>query len=147
MRALVLLVSLLLVGCGSSSTPDSATSGISATPLGPSSAPSSPAAGDAVSPSVTDASPDPSQPEPSGGKTGTTILAADSQFGPMLYDAPGQAIYLFDAESGTRPECYGDCADAWPPVLTTGMPQARGSVQSDLLGTTRRNDGTTQVTY
>jgi predicted lipoprotein with Yx(FWY)xxD motif len=65
----------------------------------------------------------------------------------MLYDASGQAIYLFDAERGTRPECYGECADAWPPVLTTGKPQARGSVRSDLLGTTRRNDGATQVTY
>jgi len=65
----------------------------------------------------------------------------------MLYDASGQAIYLFDAESSTRPECYGECADAWPPVLTTGKPRATGSVQSDLVGTTRRKDGRTQVTY
>lgn len=65
----------------------------------------------------------------------------------MLFDASGQAIYLFDAERGTRPECYGECTDDWPPVLTTGKPEARGSVQSGLLGKTRRNDGTTQVTY
>jgi predicted lipoprotein with Yx(FWY)xxD motif len=65
----------------------------------------------------------------------------------MLYDASGQAIYLFDAESSTRPECYGECADAWPPVLTTGKPRATGSVQSHLVGTTRRKDGRTQVTY
>jgi predicted lipoprotein with Yx(FWY)xxD motif len=65
----------------------------------------------------------------------------------MLYDASGQAIYLFTAERGTRPECYRECADAWPPVLTTGRPQAKGSLKSDLLSTTRRRDGATQVTY
>ena len=65
----------------------------------------------------------------------------------MLYDASGQAIYLFDAERSSRPECYGECADAWPPVLTKGKPQAKRGVQVDLLGTTRRRDGATQVTY
>lgn len=65
----------------------------------------------------------------------------------MLYDGSGQAIYLFDAEQGTRPECYDACADAWPPVLTKGKPQATKGVQSDLLGTTQRTDGATQVTY
>ena len=65
----------------------------------------------------------------------------------MLYDASLQAIYLFDAEQSARPECYDECADAWPPVLTPGKPQATGRVQSDLLGTTRRRDGATQVTY
>ena len=65
----------------------------------------------------------------------------------MLYDASGQAIYLFNAERGTRPECYGVCADAWPPVLTPGKPRGKGGVQSDLLGTTRRRDGAAQVTY
>jgi len=65
----------------------------------------------------------------------------------MLYDASGQPIYLFDAERGSRPECYGECADDWPPVLTTGKPQARRGVRGDLLATTRRSDGGTQVTY
>jgi len=65
----------------------------------------------------------------------------------MLYDGSGQAIYLFDAEPTTRPVCYDDCAVAWPPVLTTGEPVGKGRVKSDLLGTTGRRDGTTQVTY
>ena len=118
----------------------------SATSLGSSPTPSSPLATATESPSASAASPVPrsrSGLDPEG----TTIITADSQFGSMLYDASGQAIYLFDAERGTRPECYGECADAWPPVLTTGKPRAKGSVQSDLLGTTRRSDGATQVTY
>ena len=74
-------------------------------------------------------------------------MTADSPFGTMLYDTSGQAIYLFDAERGTRPKCYDECAAAWPPVLTTGEPRAKGRVRSDLLGTTRRSHGATQVTY
>jgi hypothetical protein len=31
------------------------------------------------------------------------IIAADSNFGQILYDASGQAIYLFDAEDSDRP--------------------------------------------
>jgi predicted lipoprotein with Yx(FWY)xxD motif len=65
----------------------------------------------------------------------------------MLYDASGQAIYLFDAEQSERPQCYGDCAKAWPPVFTKGRPRAEGAVRSSLLGTTRRTDGSMQVTY
>ena len=34
----------------------------------------------------------------------------------MLFDERGQAIYLFDKETSERPQCYDDCATAWPPV-------------------------------
>ncbi len=65
----------------------------------------------------------------------------------MLFDQRNQAIYLFDAESDGTPACYDECAADWPPVLTEGAPQAAGQVQSGLLGTVQRTDGTTQVTY
>jgi predicted lipoprotein with Yx(FWY)xxD motif len=65
----------------------------------------------------------------------------------MLYDATGQPIYLFDAESEGRVECFDECAEAWPPVLTKGEPRGAKQVRSHLLGTTKRPDGTTQVTY
>ena len=79
--------------------------------------------------------------------TGTTVVTADSEFGVMLFDDRNQAIYLFDAETDPTPACYDDCAADWPPVLTDGAPQAAGQVRGDLLGTTQRADGTTQVTY
>jgi predicted lipoprotein with Yx(FWY)xxD motif len=79
--------------------------------------------------------------------TGTEIKLGDSQFGQILFDADDQAIYLFDKEAGPTSECYGDCAVAWPPVLTKGGPQAGDGVKRGLLGTTKRDDGTTQVTY
>jgi predicted lipoprotein with Yx(FWY)xxD motif len=79
--------------------------------------------------------------------TGTTVTTSDSEYGVMLFDDRNQAIYLFDAETDTTPACYDDCAADWPPVLTDGAPQATGGLRGELLGTTQRSDGTTQVTY
>jgi predicted lipoprotein with Yx(FWY)xxD motif len=80
-------------------------------------------------------------------KPGHMIITADSAYGPMLHDATGQPIYLFTAERGDRPACYDACAADWPPVLTRGEPRARGDVRDSLLGVTRRDDGSRQVTY
>lgn len=78
---------------------------------------------------------------------GTTVTVEGSQWGDVLFDDSGQAIYLFDTETSTEAACYDDCAAAWPPVLTDGAPVAGGSVHGDALGTTSRRDGGAQVTY
>jgi predicted lipoprotein with Yx(FWY)xxD motif len=78
---------------------------------------------------------------------GTTIKTADSQYGQVLFDGADQAIYFFDKEQGSKSECYGACAEAWPPVTTQGAPQAGAGAKVGLLGTTTRDDGSTQVTY
>ena len=80
-------------------------------------------------------------------KRGTRIKAVDSQFGTILGDGRGQAVYVFDKERSSRSECYGDCARAWPPVLTKGRPVAGRGARKRLLGTTRRRNGKRQVTY
>jgi len=71
--------------------------------------------------------------------------------GTVLVDGQGFTLYLFvpDKQSGTS-TCYGRCAQGWPPLLLpTGVttPVAGPGVQASLLGTTRRTDGTTEVTY
>ena len=78
---------------------------------------------------------------------GTEIKLGDSQFGRILFGPDDQAIYLFDKEAGPKSECYGACAEAWPPVLTEGEPQAGSGLKASLLGTTERDDGSAQVTY
>lgn len=78
---------------------------------------------------------------------GTVLAIDDSEFGRMLFDRRGQAIYLFEPESAGTPACYGECEKAWPPVLTTARPQASKGADPDLLGTVRRRDGSRQVTY
>ncbi len=80
-------------------------------------------------------------------KRGTRIKVVDSQFGTILGNGRGQAVYVFDKERSGRSECYGDCARAWPPVLTKGRPVAGKGARKRLLGTTRRRNGGRQVTY
>lgn len=87
----------------------------------------------------------PVQPEPVA--TGTVITTGQSKFGTMLFNENKQAIYIWELEESSSAECYGNCAEAWPPVLTEGNPRATGEVNSNLLGTTKRSDGSTQVTY
>lgn len=77
----------------------------------------------------------------------TEVVAAASQYGSILFGPEQQAIYLFDKETSDTSRCYGSCAEAWPPVLTKGDPRAGEGVDAKLLGTTERDDGSTQVTY
>ena len=80
-------------------------------------------------------------------KKAVTITLRDSDFGPMLFDSNKQAIYVFERDGRNRTNCYGECAAAWPPVFTKGTPQAGDGVNASLLGTIKRRDGRTQVTY
>ena len=79
--------------------------------------------------------------------SGTGVIAGKSQFGQMLFNSKRQAIYMFQSDTRNHSNCYGDCAAAWPPVLTSGKPRALRGVEKSLLGTTRRDDGKRQVTY
>ena len=81
------------------------------------------------------------------GARGRKIILGDSEFGSMLFGANRQAIYIFQNDPRGRTVCYGECARAWPPVLTRGRPRAGRGVKASLLGTVRRRNGTRQVTY
>jgi predicted lipoprotein with Yx(FWY)xxD motif len=86
-------------------------------------------------------------PATAGTARGTTIMAANSRFGRMLFNRSRQAIYIFENDRRRRTVCYGACARAWPPVYTRGAPRAGRGVRGSLLGTIRRRDGRRQVTY
>ena len=79
--------------------------------------------------------------------TGTTVKIVRSQFGRILADARGQALYRFSREASGASRCHGACAKAWPPVLAKGRPMAGRGARAGLIGTTRRRDGTRQLTY
>ena len=76
-----------------------------------------------------------------------SVTVGRSAYGRILFDGHGRALYLFTRERSAAPRCYGACAKAWPPFLTKGRPSAGHGARSGLVGTTRRRDGTTQVTY
>ena len=84
---------------------------------------------------------------PSSPSASATISASGSSLGQILVDGNGKTLYLFEADTSTKSTCSGACAQAWPPLTTTGAPKAAGNVSPSLLGTTTRTDGTVQVTY
>jgi predicted lipoprotein with Yx(FWY)xxD motif len=89
-----------------------------------------------------------STPTTSATALGATVgTAKDPQLGTILVDAKGRALYLFEKDQGAKSSCYGGCASVWPPLTTSGKPQANPGASAALLGTTSRTDGTTEVTY
>jgi predicted lipoprotein with Yx(FWY)xxD motif len=81
------------------------------------------------------------------GTAATLVKTASGSLGTMLADAKGRTLYLWEADKGDKSACDGPCADAWPPLTTDGKPAAGDGVKADLLGTSKRADGTLGVTY
>jgi predicted lipoprotein with Yx(FWY)xxD motif len=87
-----------------------------------------------------------SSKEVSGGD-GIVSATAVGDLGTILVDSQGLTLYDFHKDKGGESACYDACAAAWPPLLTDGDPQAQGKADRSMLGTTKRKDGSTQVTY
>lgn len=84
----------------------------------------------------------------SSGATGsgaTVQTASVGKYGTILVTSSGMTLYELD--STTSAVCSGSCLSIWPPLSTTGTPQAGTGVQASLLGTTTDSNGSTQVTY
>jgi predicted lipoprotein with Yx(FWY)xxD motif len=84
---------------------------------------------------------------PAAGSSAASVASAKGSLGTFLVDAKGRALYLWDADKGTMSSCSGACAQVWPPLTTTAKPKAGGDVKASLLGTTKRADGSLEVTY
>ena len=76
-----------------------------------------------------------------------TVSTKTGELWTYLVDADGRTLYLFEKDTGTTSTCTGACAANWPPLRTTGAPDAAGEATADQLGTTTRADGAMQVTY
>jgi len=83
----------------------------------------------------------------SAASSAPTVRVANSSLGRILVDAHGRTVYLFKKDKGTKSTCNGACAQAWPPVTVSGKPAAGTGASASLVGTTKRSDGKTQVTY
>jgi predicted lipoprotein with Yx(FWY)xxD motif len=68
-------------------------------------------------------------------------------FGKVLVGPNAHTVYLFLKDKGTTSACNGKCAKVWSPLTTSGQPQAGSGLKAALIGTTKRKDGNTQVTY
>jgi predicted lipoprotein with Yx(FWY)xxD motif len=120
LAALALASALVLAACGGSNTSNTSnTTTTSSTASTPSSSP----------------------------RPGSVVGTTTSSLGTFLVDAKGRALYLWDADHGSKSTCNGECATDWPPLTTTGTPKASGKAKTSLLGTTKRSDGSREVTY
>lgn len=52
-----------------------------------------------------------------------------------------------DHWTGLDGACFGTCAAVWPPILTSGRPEAGPGVDQSAIGVRMRPDGSWQVTY
>src|SRR5215475_5652924 len=75
-----------------------------------------------------------------------TVNLHKTKLGKVLAGKSGKTLYLFMADKHGKSACYGKCASFWPPLLA-GKPTAGTGVKAGLLGTTKRKNGTKQVTY
>ena len=88
-----------------------------------------------------------STPAAASSSGATTIKLTKGSNGSFLTDSSGRALYLWEADKGTTSTCSGACAAAWPPLTTSGKPAASSGIDASLLGTTKRSDGSLEVTY
>jgi predicted lipoprotein with Yx(FWY)xxD motif len=78
---------------------------------------------------------------------GPKLKVIPSDYGRILADGRGKALYLFTADKGKTSNCSGDCATAWPPYIVKKAPTAVSGAKPGLVGATRRTDGKLQATY
>ena len=118
-------VALVVAGCGGGSKKSSSTSSATPATTAPSSASTSGGG---------------------GGGGGTAVALRKTDLGRILVSG-GRTLYLFEKDKGPTSTCSGACASAWPPLTTSGKPKAGSGVKAGKLGTSKRGDGTTEVTY
>ena len=86
-------------------------------------------------------------PKTKSGQAATIGVETNGSLGKILEDSQGRTIYLFEKDTGATSTCSGACAEAWPPVTANGKPTVGNGLTASLVGTTKRSDGSRQVTY
>jgi predicted lipoprotein with Yx(FWY)xxD motif len=83
---------------------------------------------------------------PSGSGTATVASEQIGDFGSVLVDSSGQALYASDQEQAAgQVLCTDGCMSFWTPLTIDGKPS--GNALTGDLGVAERPDGTQQVTY
>lgn len=83
----------------------------------------------------------------SANRSSATMSLRKTTLGMVLVTTSGHTIYLFEKDRNDKSACTASCAQFWPPLLIRGKPTAGPGVHAALLGTTRRPNGSVQVTY
>jgi predicted lipoprotein with Yx(FWY)xxD motif len=126
----VLALAVIAAGCGSSSNNSSTSASSGGGAYGGGSSTTTPAS-------------------TGGGAAAVVAVANNPKLGKILVDSKGNTLYYFgkDKQGGKSSSCSGACASVWPPLTTSGAPKGQNGAQASKLGTIKRSDGSTQITY
>jgi len=80
-------------------------------------------------------------------RSSATVSLRNTTLGAVLVGANGHTLYLFLKDTNDKSACTASCAKFWPPLITRSKPTAGIGVTASLLGTTKRSNGSLQVTY
>lgn len=90
---------------------------------------------------------DAATPNSSSSAGAVTVNVAGTSLGQVLVDAKGMTLYLFTKDANGESTCYDQCAQNWPPLIVAEKANAGTGADATMLGTTKRKDGSMQVTY
>ncbi len=124
-----------------------------ATPAAPAQPTVAPAAVPTMAPTAVPPTATPTTPPTTGGggaspsSAASLMIAKNPMLGAFLADDQGRTLYLFTKDTKGTSNCYDQCAQAWPPLVSSGQPTLKDGVSTDLISTTVRKDGSVQLTY
>jgi predicted lipoprotein with Yx(FWY)xxD motif len=77
-----------------------------------------------------------------------TLTLMHSPVGPILATGGGATLYDFVPDTPSHSACVSNvCIFQWPPLVTSGSVRVGKGVDRSLVGTLRRPDGSTQLSY
>ena len=77
-----------------------------------------------------------------------TLTLQHSPMGPILATGGGDTLYDFVPDTSTHSACVSTvCVFQWPPLVANGPVRVGKGVEHSLVGTLRRSDGSTQLSY
>jgi predicted lipoprotein with Yx(FWY)xxD motif len=77
-----------------------------------------------------------------------TLALRPSPVGPILVTGGGDTLYDFVPDTPSHSACDSNvCIFQWPPLVTSGPVRVGKGVDRSLVGTLRRPDGSTQLSY
>ena len=77
-----------------------------------------------------------------------TLILEHTPQGEILATGTGNTLYDFVPDTPTHSACLNDgCVFQWPPLIKNGPITVGRGVKQSLVGTLRRPDGSTQISY
>ena len=91
-----------------------------------------------------------SQTGPQSHRSSSSVAVATTSvpgYGTVLATVHGSPLYLLTADPAGASSCNGTCAKQWPPLTILGTPTGGSGVDTSLLSSFTRGDGSVQVVY